>query len=91
MKHLNLIPNPTAVLLKPVILKEQIKNGIFLTDNQDYNSKQLEVVAMGNKIDKRFDMTLKSKVIISGGIPITIEDVQYVVSVESQILLVIND
>ena len=84
-------PNPNSILLLPPKQQDKVlPSGIVVKPEQDKNTNQFTVIAIGNKVDKRLDLTLDSKVIVAGGQPIVIDDVTYVVSTEGQILVVLN-
>ena len=89
--NMKLKPNPNSILLLPPKQQDKVlPSGIVVKPEQDKNTNQFTVIAIGNKVDKRLDLTLDSKVIVAGGQPIVIDDVTYVVSTEGQILVVLN-
>jgi len=85
-------PNTNAVLLRtPEANEEKIMpSGVIIKTNQDKNTQQLQVVAIGSKIPKQLELTTDSKVIICGGTPIIVDDITYIVATEQQIVAIIN-
>ena len=87
---MKITPNPNTILTTPIVTGEVKHGSLILTSDQDKNSKLHQVVAIGSKFDKRFDLTLDSKVILQGGCTVIIDNITYIIANDNQVAAVIS-
>ena len=91
-------PLGDRVLVKPLEEEEQVKGGIIIPDTAKEKPQRGEIVAVGSgKIDdtgKKIEMSVKvgDKVLYAkyGGTEVNLDDVEYLIMSESDILAIIE-
>ena len=96
---MNIKPLGDRVLVRPIEAEEEIKGGIIIPDTAKEKPQKGEIVAVGSgKLDesgKNMPMNVKvgDKVLYSkyGGTEVKIEDGEYLIMSESDIMAIIED
>ena len=96
---MNIKPLGDRVLVRPIEAEEEIKGGIIIPDTAKEKPQKGEIVAVGpGKLDesgKNMPMNVKvgDKVLYSkyGGTEVKIEDGEYLIMSESDIMAIIED
>jgi chaperonin GroES len=90
-------PLADRVVVKPLEEAEQMRGGLYIPDTAKEKPQQGEIVAVGNgryEDGKRIEMELKvgDKVLYGkySGTEVTIEDAQYLILRESDVLAVVG-
>ena len=90
-------PLADRVVVKPLEETEQMRGGLYIPDTAKEKPQQGEIVAVGNgryEDGKRIEMELKvgDKVLYGkySGTEVTIEDAQYLILRESDVLAVVG-
>ncbi len=96
---MNIKPLGDRVLVRPIEAEEEIKGGIIIPDTAKEKPQKGEIIAVGpGKLDesgKNMPMNVKvgDKVLYSkyGGTEVKIEDGEYLIMSESDIMAIIED